>query len=148
MQLTLNLSTANVSGLRIFQISFSPTLDDFLDILEIKLPDRPAIRADSSRPNVHLWTADTNQAIGQVIKYKQQIELHQLELTRDPGITALKPRGFVLIGTEEGWTNQIREGFRLLNSTMIDIEVITYDELLRRGQRIIDLYKDQSISVA
>ena len=78
----------------------------------------------------------------------KQIELHQLELTRDLGITALKPRGFVLIGAEESWTNQIREGFRLLNSTMIDIEVITYDELLRRGQRIIDLYKDQSISVA
>ena len=119
-----------------------PTLDGFIDIVEIKRPDRQAIREDSSRPNVCIWTADATQAIGQVTKYKQQVDLHQLELTKDLGVTALKPRGFVLIGTEDGWTNRMREGFRLLNSTMIDIEVITYDELLRRGQRIIELYND------
>ena len=133
-----------------------PTLDGFIDILEIKLPTMETIREDGSRPNAYIWSNDTNRAIGQVVNYMHQIDLNQLQLTRDisrayaehfnTSITALKPRAFILIGMESEWTDSHREAHRRLNFSLHGIEVITYDELLRRGKKLIGMYGDEAAS--
>ena len=130
-----------------------PTLDGFIDILEIKLPSKDVITGAGRRPNAYMWSHDTNQAIGQVVNYIQKIDLHQLELAKDinraypnrlgRSITVLRPRAFVLIGTEAGWGDVHREAHRSLNYSLHGIEVITYDELLRRGKRIIEFYSEE-----
>ena len=88
------------------------------------------------------------------MNYIQKIDLHQLELARDisraysdrlgGAVTVLRPRAFILIGTETGWGDVHREAHRSLNYSLHGIEVITYDELLRRGTRIIDLYSEDT----
>ena len=131
-----------------------PTLDGFIDILEIKLPCMETIREDGSRPNAYMWSNDTNRAIGQVVNYMHQMDLHQLELSQvisreyaarfNTSLTALKPRAFILIGTENEWTDSHREAHRRLNSSLHGIEVVTYSELLRRGRKLIDMYADKA----
>ena len=130
-----------------------PTLDGFTDILEIKLPTMDAIRKDTSRRNAYMWSRDTSQAIGQVVNYIHQIDLHQLELTqiinreysRQFGslINVLRPRAFILIGTEKGWSESHRDAHRRLNYSLHGIEVITYNELIRRGRSVVELYSDE-----
>ena len=43
-----------------------PTLDGFVDVLEIKLPDNEVINKDTSHPGSWKWTAETNIAIGRL----------------------------------------------------------------------------------
>lgn len=130
-----------------------PTLDGFTDILEVKLPTMDAIRKDTSRRNAYMWSRDTSQAIGQVVNYLHQIELHQLELTQTidreyarqfgSPITVLRPRAFILIGTEEDWSESHRDAHRRLNYSLHGIEVVTYNELIRRGKSVIEMYSDE-----
>ena len=46
-----------------------PTLDNFMDILEIKLPSREIITLDPNHRGSYVWSSDTNKAIGQVVTY-------------------------------------------------------------------------------
>ena len=125
-----------------------PTLDGFMDILEIKLPTKDAIVRDRNR---YTWSSDVNRSIGQVVDYIHKMELNQLQLTRDisrvyserlgGSVAVMRPRAFILIGTENGWTEGQRESHRQLNYALHEIEVITYNELLRRGKSVIELYE-------
>ena len=125
-----------------------PTLDGFMDILEIKLPTKNVIVSDRNR---YYWSADTNRAIGQVTDYIHKMDRNQLLLTQNINrtyseqlggpITVLRPRAFILIGIDDGWTEREREGHRLLNYALHGIEVMTYNELLRRGECVVELYE-------
>jgi len=126
-----------------------PTLDGFIDILEIKRPTFPTIREDPSHPGSYIWGPKTNEAIGQVINYIQSIELHQLSL-RDKindkygkaypiPIHTIKPRAFILIGNSDGWDSRKKKAFRMLNYSLHGIEVLTYADLIRRGESIISM---------
>ena len=127
-----------------------PTTEGFLDVLEIKLPTKPAIVPDSRR---YAWSRDTNLAIA-VSHSIQEMESNQANLERtinriygehlDHRVTILRPRAFILIGTEERWNDQAWETHRHLNSSLQRIEVLTYDELLRRGRKTIDLYTEEA----
>ncbi|MBN2187527.1 MAG: DUF4263 domain-containing protein [Dehalococcoidia bacterium] len=127
-----------------------PTLDGFLDILEIKKPNREVLLADSSHPDSYTWASETNRAIGQVVNYIHQIELHQLELQKKinkkyspklgRSLHMIRPRAFILIGTSSDWDDDKKEAFRKLNYALHGIEVITYTDLLQRGENLIALY--------
>jgi hypothetical protein len=124
-----------------------PTLDGFIDILEIKRPTFDTIREDSSHPGSYIWGPKTNEAIGQVVNYIQSIELHQLPLRekindkygKDYPIPfqTIKPRAFILIGNSDNWDSKQKKAFRTLNYSLHGIEVLTYTDLIRRGESII-----------
>lgn len=127
-----------------------PTLDGFIDILEIKLPTHDIIKEDTHHPGSYVWSPDANKAIGQVINYIHQIELNQLQL-RDrinenysdvlgTDIFTIKPRAFILIGKSEDWKKKEKEALRKLNYSLHGIEVISYTDLLQRGNNLISLY--------
>jgi hypothetical protein len=129
-----------------------PTLDGFIDILEIKLPNHEVIKKDQSHPGSYAWSPEANRAIGQVVHYLYEMELHQLELQRDINraystklsreIYIIKPRAFILIGRDDDWDDSRKEAFRKLNHALHDIEVITYTDLIKRGEKIIALYSN------
>ena len=128
-----------------------PTLDGFIDILEIKLPNKVVVNPGSKGSTAFSWSHDANRAIGQVVNYVQQMTINQYTLSKKlnrvyseclGGLAmVLRPRAFILIGNESGWTEAHREGYRALNYSLHEIEVITYDELLRWGERLIDVYR-------
>ncbi len=131
-----------------------PTLDGFLDILEIKKPSHNVIKRDQSHAGSYLWSPETNRAIGQVIRYITEMELHQLELKErinreydrvyESRIYTIKPRAFILIGKSNNWTSEEKEAFRKLNYSLHGIEILTYTDLYSRGERIVQMYTDNT----
>jgi hypothetical protein len=124
-----------------------PTLDGFIDILEIKRPTFETIREDPSHAGSYIWCPETNKAIGQVVNYIQNMELNQLLLTKRINekygeeypipLHAIKPRAFILIGNSAEWNRKRKEAFRTLNYSLHGIEVLTYTELISWGESII-----------
>jgi len=127
-----------------------PTLDGFLDILEIKLPTHEVIKEDSSHPGSYVWSSDANKAIGQVVNYIHQIEVNQLQLqqrinrnyAKELGreLFTIKPRAFILIGKTDSASPEEKEALRKLNYSLHGIEVLSYADLIRRGENLISLY--------
>jgi hypothetical protein len=125
-----------------------PTPDGFIDILEIKKPSHEVIKENKSNPGAFVWSREANEAIGQVVNYLYQIELHQLEISKQLKqehsleLSTIKPRAFILIGQSDNWNEKQREAFRKLNHALHGIEVITYTDLLVRGENLIKVYGD------
>ncbi|MCK4321189.1 DUF4263 domain-containing protein [candidate division WOR-3 bacterium] len=129
-----------------------PTIDGFLDILEIKLPSHDAILKDKSHAHSFKWSSKVNEAIGQVVTYLHEIEIHQFEIQQRIGenykdlfgeqkIFAIKPRAFILIGRNSSWNSEQKRALRKLNYSLHGIEVLTYDDLVNRGNKIIEMYR-------
>jgi len=125
-----------------------PTPDGFIDILEIKKPSHEVIKQDKSHPGAYKWSGEVNDAIGQVVNYLYEIEVHQLEISKQLKqelkleLSAIKPRAFILIGKSSGWSEVEKEAFRRLNHSLHGIEILTYTDLLQRGENLIKIYAD------
>ena len=131
-----------------------PTLDGFVDILEIKKPTAEVLQPDDGHPGSYVWSRESARAIGQVVNYIDQMELNRLQLRerlsvhwkRDSGVLLpIRPRAFVLVGRWEGWPVTKREALRRLNFSLHGIEVITYSDLVQRGDRIVEMYSGQPV---
>ena len=133
----------NISG--IMPDYLFPTLDGFVDVLEIKLPDDKVIIKDTSHSGAWRWTVETNTAIGQVVNYLGEIDRLRLEIEREVKIkygydlSIVKPRSYILIGNSTDWIAEKKEGLRKMNHALHGIEVLTYKDLLDRGIETIDL---------
>jgi len=116
-----------------------PTLDGFVDVLEIKLPNHEVINKDTSHSGSWKWAAETNIAIGQVVNYLGEIDRLRLEIEKNVKaeygyeISLLKPRAYILIGNSDGWDGDKKEGLRKMNHALHGIEVLTYKDLSDRG---------------
>lgn len=121
-----------------------PTSDGFLDILEIKKPDKDVIVADGSHSGSFYWSSEVSQAIGQVVNYLYQLEIHQLEIEKNLKLSTIKPRAYILIGNTEGWDSAKKEALRKLNFALHGIEVITYTQLLERGRLVVEMYDKEN----
>lgn len=123
-----------------------PTLDNFTDILEIKLPTDQVIFSKDSHPGSWFWTPATNTAIGQVVNYLSEIERNRLNLQEtfsreyNDRICLLKPRAYILIGNSKDWDDVKKEGLKKMNHALHGIEILTYYDLLLRGENIIANY--------
>jgi hypothetical protein len=116
--------------------------------LEIKKPSHEVIKESKSHSGAFIWSREANEAIGQVVNYLHEIELHQLEISKklkqehSLELSTIKPRAFILIGQSDNWNEKQREAFRQLNHALHGIEVITYTDLLVRGENLIKVYGD------
>lgn len=126
------------------------TADNFVDVLEIKLPEKEAILDDSSHSGSYRWSGETNEAIGQVVSYVDSIERNQDALEKEIlrvykiRVSCVKPRGFILIGKKTGWDEFKRAGLRRLNAALHGVEVLTYTDLLQRGKEIAEMYRHEA----
>lgn len=120
-----------------------PRIDGFVDLLEIKLPSHPVITKDSSHTGSYRWTSETTKAIGQVVNYLSEIDRLRFEIEakiqqrQDRTVSMLKPQAYILIGNSADWDTEKRDGLRKLNDTLHGIEVLTYQELIFRGEAFL-----------
>lgn len=123
-----------------------PTIDGFVDILEIKLPDHDVIIKDTSHPGAWRWAKESNNSIGQAINYLSDIDRQRLEIEREIkhhykiDISLLKPRAYVLVGNSQDWDIEKKEALRKMNHALHGIEILTYTQLINRGKQ--SLQKD------
>jgi len=130
-----------------------PTVDGFLDILEIKTPHESKsknngdiIIEDKNHPGSYYWTQRVSEAVGQVTNYLHELEKHQLEIAQKIKreykieVSTVKPRAIILIGRTKDWEEKKLEALRKLNFTLHGIEVISYDQLIKRAESLVEMF--------
>jgi hypothetical protein len=115
------------------------TADDYLDLIEIKLPKTTILNEDLSH-NSFYWSAEVTKAIAQVETYIDSVASRKFDLTvQIEQVTGLKlkivkPRGIIIAGmtTQFAGNSKKADYFRMLNEGLKNVEIVPYDELSRR----------------
>ncbi len=111
----------------------------FRDLVELKRPDMTVLNYDAAHKN-HYFSAEASKAIGQVHRYLEVLHEEASTGLRDhPEIIAHHPRGIVVIGRSNRWQAAERRALQGLNSRLNGITVMTYDQLLAQGERLIEV---------
>jgi hypothetical protein len=117
--------------------------DGFLDIIEIKRP----------QGSLNFWTevkdhenyvpsADLTKAITQATKYIYEVEREANSvkfLERVNYVKTIKPRCILIFGRSNNWDNEQKEAYRILNSSYHNLTIMTYDHVLLRAKRILNI---------
>ncbi len=125
--------------------------DSFLDIVEIKKPNGLKFWADSKDHNNYVPSSDLIKAITQCQNYLFEIERESNSvklLDRTHNTRIVKPRCMLVFGRSINWNKEQQHAFRMLNATLNQISVITYDQLLMRAKNILkmdDINKEEEL---
>ncbi|KAA0206032.1 DUF4263 domain-containing protein [Candidatus Uhrbacteria bacterium] len=114
------------------------TADGYLEILEIKRPTADLFRYDKSH-DAWVPAADLSEAIGQVMKYIEEIDKQRNAIRADDDEDPLKIRARVVMGRDGD--EHAQAALRNLNSHLHRIEVLTYDQLFRMAERVVNLFR-------
>ena len=124
--------------------------DGFLDIVEIKRPEGSLrLWAESKDHNNYVPSIDLTKAITQATKYIYEVEREANSvkfLERVGNVKTIKPRCVLIFGRSNGWNDEQREAFRILNSSYHNLTIMTYDHVLDRAKRILGIEEDKSDS--
>ena len=121
--------------------------DGFLDLIEIKRPEGGLKFWADVRDHGNLVPhADLIKALTQAARYLFEVERESDStkfLERTGGIRVIKPRCVLIFGRSTGWGDDEREAYRLLNASYHNLNVLTFDHVLARAQRILGVETDQ-----
>lgn len=120
------------------------TVDGYLEIIEIKTPfEEPLFRVDHSHDS-HYPSSKLSQSVGQVLRYIEEIERSRDSIIAGDNVDPLKIRARVVLG-RDGDDAQ-KAALRSFNAHLHRIEILTFDQLLRIGQRTIEIFKESIAS--
>lgn len=121
----------------------------FMDIVELKRPDSKFWQTDKhgelfayrKKFLIPHWELDA--AIAQVSGYILQAEknLDSKDFAKYHGAIPLRPRGIVIYGRSADWGEQEWTALRLLNSRLHGVTILTFDQVLDQGKRLLELYE-------
>jgi hypothetical protein len=113
------------------------TVDDYIEILEIKrtLGNQPLFAYDPSHESYYPSRALAS-VLGQVINYIERLDSNRLALLHEEDIDTNKIRAKIVIG-RSGDANQLG-ALRNLNGHLHRIEVMTFDQLVSIGERVLE----------
>ncbi len=117
------------------------TVDGFLEIVEIKTPFQEALLRYDSSHDSYFPSAKLSAVIGQVIRYIEEVERGRDSILAKDGSDTLKIRARIIIG-RDGDTEQ-QNALRNFNAHLHRIEIYTFDQLLRVGKRVLDIFQEQ-----
>jgi hypothetical protein len=126
-----------------------PTLDGYIDALEIKTPAANILIEDRSHPGSHRWSQEASAAIGQATVYIDEIEKNRATLAErieeryGVRVSTIRPRALILMGQSDAWRRPELDSFRRLNHALHGIEIISYTSLLRRAKGLVSLFKEE-----
>jgi len=120
---------------------FTSVVDGFADLVELKksVLSRPILLPDSSHSTFYP-SQELGRALAQAMHYLQVIEDHRLQLVQLVKVPVLRPTITIIIGRSNDWDDPMKEQLRILNSTLLNLKVLTYDHLLAMGENILQLY--------
>ncbi len=116
----------------------------YRDIVELKRPDMPVLLLDQAHANYY-FSADVSKAIGQCHRYLDVLHEEAAKGLRDhPDVVAYHPRAIIVIGRSRTWEEAQLRALHGLNSRLSGITVMTYDQLLAQGERLVDVVSSQA----
>jgi len=115
--------------------------DGFLDVFELKRPDFD-FWEDKKDHNNWVWHSKLTAAITQLNNYLYEIDLEgdSKRFEKKFG-KAMKPNGFLIYGRSNNWDDDKMKAYRLLNSSFHNITILTFDHVLERAKRILEILK-------
>jgi hypothetical protein len=117
--------------------------DGFLDIVEIKRPEEDLrFWADTEDHHNQVPSPSLIKAITQASKYIFEVEREVNSLKfqeRVGGVRIIKPRCILIFGRSDGWTEDQKEAYRILNSSYHNLTILTYDHVLQRAKKMLGL---------
>jgi hypothetical protein len=115
----------------------------FRDLVELKRPDMPVLVWDKSHRDYY-FSADLSAAIGQCHRYLDVLHEEAAEGLRDhPEIVAYHPRAIVVIGRSKEWGEGQHRALHGLNRRLNGITIMTYDQLLAQGERLVQMVSQE-----
>ncbi len=117
------------------------TMDGFLSLIENKRPisKNKLFRYDNSHRS-YFPASSFSEAIGQCLIYLQRIENFKKTIEDEHQVRILRLRIRLIIGRSNDFNNQENKALHFINSSLHDIDVITYDNLIDNGKKIISFY--------
>jgi len=123
-------------------------ISGYRDIVELKRSDVDVLLYDASR-RTYYFSAEVSKAIGQCHRYLDVLHEAAAKGLRDhPEIVAYHPRAIIVIGRAQGWSVDQLKALHGLNSRLAGITVMTYDQLLAQGERLVQLLGEQQEAAA
>jgi len=113
------------------------TTDGYIELIEIKTPleGRPLFNHDSSHSTFYAG-AELSKVVGQVQNYIEKLDRERNSILANDGEDTTKIRAKIIIGCD-GDTNQ-QHALRRFNGHLHRIEVITFNQLLKIAQKVLD----------
>ena len=123
--------------------------DGFLDIIEIKRPEG-SLRfwADSQDHGNYVQSSDLTKAITQATKYIYEVEREANSikfLERVGNVKTIKPRCILIFGRSNDWNDEQKKAYRILNSSYHNLTIMTYDHVLLRAKRILNIDEAENL---
>jgi hypothetical protein len=118
-------------------------MDGFVDIIELKRPIYKIWKENLNHGN-YIKSAELVEAEMQVDKYMQKLEKESDSVSTLESFEyckIIKPRATLIFGRSSEWNKQQYEDFRVINDSFSNKVILTYDMVLDRAKRIIDIYK-------
>lgn len=113
------------------------TVDGFLDLIELKRPKHELLRFDNSH-NCHYPHPDLSIVIGQSLFYLQKLSEYKLVIQNEYKVRILMPRIKIIVGRNNGFSDEQKDCIRMLNSNLNSIQIITYDDLVTFGTLLLN----------
>ncbi len=117
--------------------------DGFLDIIEIKRPDSSLkFWADALDHDNYVPSTDIIKAITQATTYIYEVEREANSvkfLARVGNVKTIKPRCILIFGRSYNWNDVQKAAYRILNSSYHNLTIMTYDHVLDRAKRILEI---------
>jgi len=119
-------------------------ISGYRDIVELKRPNVEVLLYDKDHRNYY-FSADVSRAIGQCHRYLDILhEAASKGLLDHPEIVAYHPRAIIVLGRSAGWKHDKLKALHGLNRRLSGVTVMTYDQLLTQGERLIEMLSTQT----
>jgi hypothetical protein len=113
------------------------TADNYIELIEIKTPlaGNPLFQHDRSHDSYYPG-AELSKVVGQVQKYVERLDADRNAILANDGEDTSKIRAKVIIGRDGDRLQQ--QALRRFNGHLHRIEVLTFDQLLRIAQNVLN----------
>lgn len=126
---------------------FLNALSNNVMLIEIKTPTSDLL--SSKYRQTFSVSAELSGGINQALKYKHKVLRHYATLTADADenekFEAFNPKGVLIIGNYKKEINDLikKEAFELFRSNLSNIEVITFDELFKKVDLLLEILENK-----
>ncbi|MEW6618283.1 MAG: Shedu anti-phage system protein SduA domain-containing protein [bacterium] len=87
-------------------------------------------------------STEITKAITQATRYIYEVEREANSvkfLERMDNVKTIKPRCILIFGRSNNWNDEQKEAYRILNSSYHNLMIMTYDHVLLRAKRILNI---------
>lgn len=142
----VNDQIRNISASDNIDMLLPTVIAGYRDLVELKRPDMDVLRLDAGHRD-HYWSSDVSKAIGQCHRYLDVLHEVAANGLRDhPEVVAYHPRAIIVIGRSNDWDSSKLRALHGLNQRLSGLTVMTYDQLLAQGERLLQIVQPAGVS--